>query len=138
MQPIHIIEKDDFIYTNIRGQNSSLLKMKSFSSRKVGLLNHSSLAINSGVYYKYTKIFHTFYMKFPITVMCLDKNYNLLSSSCIVNTNSIFICPRKTKYTFEMSHAGQRAEWNKKPATLFSYKLSELENKKYSCGVSEE
>ena len=103
MQPIQIIEKDDSIYTKISGQNISLLKMNSFYRKKVGLLNHSSLPIEFGISYKNTKLFHTFNMQFPISVLCFDKNYHLLSSSCIVNINSIFICPRKTKYTFEMN-----------------------------------
>jgi len=50
-----------------------------FMSRSVGLLNRSSLAEDEGLLIKPCSSIHTFFMKFPIDVLFLDKNGKVVS-----------------------------------------------------------
>ena len=89
---------------DISGQQISFIKPKGYSARKTGLLNHHSLSMNEGLMYEKTKFFHTVGMKFPVTVVCIDKKLNFICNPVIIEKNCLFIVPKKTYYTLEMSH----------------------------------
>ena len=73
------------------------------AERNVGLLNHISLPEDEGLLYSNTKLFHTFNMNFSIVVICFDKHFKISSKPSLIKANSIFIVPKKSKYTLELS-----------------------------------
>lgn len=73
------------------------------SSRKTGLLNHLSLEPKHGIFYKNKKIFHTFGMSFPITIICFNKHLLPITKTYLIEKNSIFIAPFQACYTVEIS-----------------------------------
>jgi len=73
-------------------------------AKKVGLLNHFSLNQNEGLIYKNKKLFHTFGIKFPVGIICLDKNGSLICLPKVIESNTVFSVPKKTIYTLEINH----------------------------------
>lgn len=53
---------------------SNLIKAESFVSRGVGLLKHRSLPKDEGMWIVATNSIHTFFMKFPIACVFVDRN----------------------------------------------------------------
>jgi len=77
---------------------------------KTGLLNYKILQKNEGMIFKKCKIFHTFGMRFPISVFILNRAKTLIAPPKIVKPNHIFICPRKTYYVIEAHKAHSNFE----------------------------
>jgi uncharacterized protein len=57
----------------------NLTEAKSLNSRLVGLLSHKSLNENEGMLIYKTNSVHTFFMRFSIDVVFLDKDQNVVS-----------------------------------------------------------
>jgi len=79
----------------------NLISVKCASARKVGLLNHCSLAVGEGIIYTKKRIFHTFDMKFPIGVIALNKKKELICPPQIVSPENVFIAPLNAYYIIE-------------------------------------
>jgi pilus assembly protein CpaC len=99
----HVVQNEDESCWRI--DNIYLLFPKGGAARKIGLLNHSSLPIHTGIIYKNRYFFHTFGMNFPIGIICFDKNSNFFCEPKIVMQNSLFIVPIGTKYVAEVNHS---------------------------------
>ncbi len=77
-----------------------------FFSRLIGLLNRKNLNSNEGLLFKGSVQIHTFFMRFPIDVIFLDKNKKILEiydSMPPFRITKIFL-KSQSGYVLELSH----------------------------------
>jgi pilus assembly protein CpaC len=95
--------KDTILTFTLNKTLYKLLTPSNSTHRKIGLLNHISLANEEGLAYKKTRIFHTFGMNFPITVVCLNKEKESITPPKVIPKDHIFISPSGTMWTLELN-----------------------------------
>jgi uncharacterized membrane protein (UPF0127 family) len=82
----------------------NVLVLKNWISKRIGLLNHSSLAPNEALLLQNCKRVHTRGMGFAIDVVYLDHNFEVLRTD--INVEPGFLCrpgPRGTSHVLELA-----------------------------------
>lgn len=74
-----------------------------FFKRLIGLLGRSAMPANQGLYFQGCKSVHTFFMRFPIDILFLDKDRNVTKMVDCLQPNRIAFGPRRTTDTLELA-----------------------------------
>ena len=90
---------------------TSITKALKVMERMVGLLGKKMIAENFALWISPCKSIHTFFMKFPIDVLFVDKNLCVISTFNSVKPWRIILGGRKSHSVFEMK-ANQLKQYN--------------------------
>lgn len=88
-----------------------------FKSRSIGLLNRTSMGEEEGLLIKPCNSIHTFFMKFPIDVLFLDKNGKIVKLKTSMRPWRLADCLLKAFMTLELS-PGKIIKTKLKPGDL--------------------
>ncbi len=75
---------------------------RTFFSRLIGLLAHRELSPNHGLWLKPSSGIHTMFMRFPIDIVALDRDNNILKTAHNVPPWRIIGVPRRTRSVLEL------------------------------------
>lgn len=76
----------------------------SFIPRFRGLMFRSSFGEFNAMYLSPCSSIHTYFMKFPIDILCLDKNKTIVDMAASISPGKIYIPSKKTYSVIELPH----------------------------------
>jgi len=90
------------------------------TSRAKGLLGREQLAAGEGLLFKHCSSLHTFFMRFPIDIIFMDRNCRVLKLSAAVGPFRLVAAPLRAHYALELP-AGAISESKTKVGDVLLY-----------------
>lgn len=76
---------------------------QTFFTRLIGLTNRSKMIDGNGIYFPGCRSIHSFFMKFSIDILFLDKEMHITKIVSCLKPNRLAFSPLQTRHTLELT-----------------------------------